>query len=338
MNIGKLSNEELKNLVFSRLPKLSERTLLGASIGADCAYISLGPKTLIASSDPITAGGMLSGTLAVHVSCNDIASTGVRPIGILIVILVPPHATESDLIRIVEQASASAQLLGVDIVGGHTEVTDSVNRFVVTTTAFGVSDTSSPKLIGKALPGDALIMTKSAAIEGTYIIANNHYDKIKGRVSDSLISQAKDLIQMISVVEDGFVAASCVDGRLASDGSAQSLVHLMHDTTEGGVLGAAYEMAEFSGIGLTVNQDSIPIHPATSALCEILDVDPLRLIGSGSMLIATSNPERVMRSLSDADIPSAHIGTFTESGYQLFDHHESAIPFLPPQKDHVYKL
>ena len=120
MNIGKLSNEELKNLVFSRLPKLSERTLLGASIGADCAYISLGPKTLIASSDPITAVAcFIALAFMFH------AMISLRRVFVdwyLIVILVPPHATESDLIRIVEQASASTQLLGVDIVGGHTEV------------------------------------------------------------------------------------------------------------------------------------------------------------------------------------------------------------------------
>ncbi|NLT11519.1 MAG: AIR synthase [Clostridiaceae bacterium] len=335
MNIGKLSNEELKNLVFSRLPKLSERTLLGASIGADCAFISLGSKTLIASSDPITAGGMLSGTLAVHVSCNDIAAAGVRPIGILIVILVPPHATESDLVQIVDQASASAKKLGVDIVGGHTEVTDSVNAFVVTTTSFGISDDSSPKIIGRALPGDSLIMTKTAAIEGTYIIAHNHYDKIHGIVDDSLISQAKEFIHRISVVEDGFVAASCLDDSLSAP---QSYVHLMHDTTEGGILGAAYEMAEFSGIGLSIEQGLIPVHPATSALCKACDVDPLRLIGSGSMLIATSNPARIISSLSDAGISSSRIGTFTDSGYRLFDELNNSIPFLPPQKDHVYKL
>lgn len=335
MNIGKLSNEELKNLVFSRLPKLSERTLLGANIGADCAFISLGSNTLIASSDPITAGGMLSGTLAVHVSCNDIAATGVRPIGILIVILVPPHATESDLIQIVNQASASAQTLGVDIVGGHTEVTESVNTFVVTTTAFGVSSDSNPKIIGKALPGDTLVMTKTAAIEGTYIIAHNHYGKIKGVVSDALVFQAKEFINRISVVEDGVVAASCIDESLPV---AKSCVHLMHDTTEGGILGAAYEMAEFSGVGLSIDQSLIPVHPATAALCEACDVDPLRLIGSGSMLIATSNPIRVMLSLSEAGIDSARIGTFSENGYQLLDHNGASIPFLPPQKDHVYKL
>ena len=67
------------------------------------------------------------------------------------------------------------------------------------------------------------------------------------------------------------------------------------------------------------------IHPATSALCEILDVDPLRLIDPARCLLPSIR--RVMRSLSDADIPSAHIGAFTESGYQLFDHHDPQFRF-----------
>ena len=74
MRIGKLTDEQLESLVLSRLPKLSSKTVSGAGIGADCAWLKTGENLLVTSSDPITAGGSESGTLAIHVSCNDIAA------------------------------------------------------------------------------------------------------------------------------------------------------------------------------------------------------------------------------------------------------------------------
>ena len=90
MKIGKLTDEQLQTLVLSRLPVLSATTLSGAGIGADCAWIKVGEDLMVTSSDPITAGGTEAGTLAIHVSCNDIAACGVRPAGILVVIIAPP--------------------------------------------------------------------------------------------------------------------------------------------------------------------------------------------------------------------------------------------------------
>ena len=94
MKTGKLTNEQLSDLVLSKLPPLSANTLVGADIGADCAWINMGDRLMVTSSDPITAGGMQSGTLTIHVSCNDIAACGVRPSGILIVLIAPNSATD----------------------------------------------------------------------------------------------------------------------------------------------------------------------------------------------------------------------------------------------------
>lgn len=349
MEIGKLTNEELRELVFAHLPEISDRTMIGASIGADCAWIDLGKQILVSSSDPITAGGMQSGTLAIHVSCNDIASTGVRPIGILIVLLAPANSTKDDIVRIVDQASTAAKELGVDIVGGHTEVTDAVNTFVVTSTAFGIINSESPYIPGKACSGDKLLMTKTAAIEGTWIIAMNHPDRIAGKVSDNLIKDARSFIKDISVVNEGELSGALSVGNVSDhpdiwDGSRSdannrsAAVNLMHDATEGGILGAAYEMAEYSGIGLKLYQDAIPIHPATREICQALSVNPLRLISSGSLLISTPHPDLVVDTLRTHNILCTEIGEFTDREFSLIDADEHAMLFDPPSRDQVYKL
>ena len=340
MRIGKLTNEELKDIVLSRLPKLSERTLIGANIGADCAWLDLGDKLLVTSSDPITAGGMQSGALSIHVSCNDIAACGIRPSAILTVLIAPPDCTKDDVIHIVEQASSTAKALGVDIVGGHTEISDSVNRFIVITTAFGIADKNSPIPRGVAMPGDSLVMTKTAGIEGTWIAAMEHEDQLAGKVSEDLLSEAKTFIHKISVVEDGVTACSLPDkdGAVNSRGIAYSSTHLMHDVTEGGVLGAAYEMADFSGIGVTVDLSKVPVAPCTKAICEVMNIDPYRLISSGSILVATADPDNLLDAMKKKGVPACVIGTFTKKEFKLSDVDGKEIEFLPPQTDELYKM
>ena len=342
MKTGKLTNEQLSSIVLSKLPKLSENTLVGADIGADCAWINMGDRLMVISSDPITAGGMQSGTLTVHVSCNDIAACGVRPSGILIDIIAPSSATEEDISEIVTQASAEAGKLGVDIVGGHTEVSDSVKTFVVISTAFGIVEKEHPVPRGKAMVGDKLIQTKMSGIEGSYIAATEHKSKLFGKVPSEYIDEASSYNKLISVVNEGAAAGELKSSSNETNryGYYYGAVDLMHDVTEGGVLGAAYEMAHFSGIGITVDESAIPISDASRAICKALNIDPLRLISSGSLLIASPEPDRVIKALNDVGVDAFVIGEFTEaeSGYKLTDINGRTNDMAPPGPDEIYRI
>ncbi len=342
MRIGKLTDEQLESLVLSRLPQLSSKTLSGAGIGADCAWLKTGENLLVTSSDPITAGGSESGTLAIHVSCNDIAACGVQPTGILIVIIAPPDATEDQISSIVDQASREAGKLGVDIVGGHTEVSDCVNRFVVISTAFGVVEKGSPVPLGHALPGDKLIITKTGAIEGSFIAANEHADKLEGRIPKEFIDEAKTYSELISVVKEGTVLGPLVSstGALRDDGFPRSCVNLMHDVTEGGVEGAAFEMADFSKTGVTLDRRLVPFTDCSRAICDALELDPYRLISSGALMIASSEPDRVIAALESAGIKATVIGEFTDSseGAKTIGTDGVARPMPAPSADEIYKI
>lgn len=340
MRIGKLTNQELHEIVLSRLPALSARTVTGANIGADCAWINMEPNMLVASSDPVTAGGMQSGRLAIHVSCNDIAACGVHPVGILLVVIAPPQTSREDLLQIIDQASDTAVQLGVDIVGGHTEISDAVNRFVVTTTAFGIVNPMDPVPFGKAMPGDTLLMTKTAAIEGTWIAVMEHEEKLRGVLTEAQFAEARMFLDQLSVVSEGVLAVSCCSSP-APDKKKQGLksaVHLMHDATEGGILGAAYEMAEFSGTGLFIDAAAIPVHPVTLSVAKALDLNALRLISSGSLLIATPEPDVIISRLLESNISCTAIGLFTKDGFTMKDHHQVQIQLLPPESDELYKM
>lgn len=342
MRIGKLTDEQLESLVLSRLPQLSSNTLSGAGIGADCAWLKTGENLLVTSSDPITAGGKESGTLAIHVSCNDIAACGVKPTGILIVIIAPPSATEEEIVSIVDQASREAKKLGVDIVGGHTEVSDCVNRFVVISTAFGVVEKGSAVPLGHAMPGDKLIITKSAAIEGSFIAANEHSDRLEGKIPAEFIEEAKTYNELISVVKEGTVLGPLASDtcELREDGFMRSCVNLMHDVTEGGVEGAAFEMADFSKTGVTLDQRLVPFTDCSKAICEALELDPFRLISSGALMIASREADKVIDALAAVGIKATVIGEFTEKseGAKTIGLDGVARPMPAPSADEIYKL
>lgn len=342
MKIGKLTDEQLQTLVLSRLPVLSATTLSGAGIGADCAWIKVGEDLMVTSSDPITAGGTEAGTLAIHVSCNDIAACGVRPAGILVVIIAPPSATEDDIRMTVDQASREAQSLGVDIVGGHTEISDSVKKMIVVSTAFGMVRKGGCVPLGKAMPGDSLIMTKTGAIEGSFIAANEHKDKLSGKVSEEDIKEALSYKNLISVVDEGSAcgALRSSSGKKREDGFDLSAVNLMHDVTEGGVFGAAFEMADFSKTGVVIDKRLVPFTKATSSICSALGLDSFRLISSGSLMIASPEPEKVIGELGKQGVSASVIGRFTEAdeGKYYVENDGSYVKLSPPGADEIYSI
>ena len=103
MQTGKLSPEELKRIVFPYLGYQRPDVLLRAGIGEDSAIIDFGDWVCVLSTDPITGAARNAGWLAVHVSCNDVASNGAEPVGVLVTLLLSEHAEEGDLQELMGQ-------------------------------------------------------------------------------------------------------------------------------------------------------------------------------------------------------------------------------------------
>jgi hydrogenase expression/formation protein HypE len=325
MRIGKLSDADLRRLVLDRLPKDGARTVTGPGTGLDCAIVRTGEGEGLAvlTCDPITGADAGLGRLAVNVACNDIAAAGLSPRCLLLSIIAPPTADPERIAGIVDEASAAAAALGVDIVGGHTEVSDAVTRFVLHTTAVGFSQGRPVLSAACAQHGDALLMTRTAGIEGTAILAADRAAALATSLSAEELRAAAAFAERLSVVADGLAAATAG-------------AHAMHDATEGGVLGAAWEMASAAGLGLAVDADAIPVDPLTARLCAALSIDPLRLIASGSMLIATDRPDAVAAALAAAGIPSARIGTFARDAKLVLRRNGSESPLEAPGPDELF--
>lgn len=324
MKSGKLPSDVLEKRILSSFRFKREEVLVRSKVGEDCSVLDFGEYACVVSTDPITGASNEIGRLAVHISCNDVAANGVEPFGLLFTILAPEGTTLEVLQDIVRQAAEEAASLKVEIIGGHTEITPAVNRIVVSTTAIGRAAKDRVVTSSGAKPGDYIILTKWAGLEGTAIIAHDFEKRLRGRMDDALLESAQAMMGHISVVKEGMIA-----GKMGATA--------MHDVTEGGVLGALWELAEASGVGLRIYEDKIPVRPETRTICEEFGLNPLKLISSGCMLITCRDGQGMLEALNREGIPASIIGEVVEEGRTLVSG-EREEPIDPPESDELYKV
>lgn len=326
MKIGKLSSEDLQDLIIGKINYKNDEVYLKPTIGEDCAAISFGDYACVVSTDPITGTASEVGKLAVHISCNDVASSGIRPIGLLLTILVPESTTKEELGYIMEQASEEADKVGVDIIGGHTEVTNAVNRVVVSSTAIGKQLKSKLVKTSGAQVGDGIIVTKSAGLEGTGIIGYEKEEELLTFMSLEEVQTCKEMLDQVSVVPEGVI---CGEFGVTS----------MHDVTEGGVLGALWEVCEASKAGCEIIEDRIIIKTVTQKISTFYKIDPLKLISSGTMLITVDDKkcDDLVALLNEKGIEATKIGRVKEKGFGL-KFKDSQREIESPESDELYKV
>lgn len=323
MRAGKLSPAALRERIFPYLGRRAD-VLVHAGIGQDCAVLDFGPSVCVATCDPITGAADHLGRLAVHVACNDLATTGAEPVGLLMTLLLAEATAEVDLDRIVRDAGSAARLIGVEIVGGHTEVTPGIPQSIVVTTAIGRAPRDGYVSAGGGRAGDVLLMTKSAGIEGTAILATDLAKRLQGLVDEATLVRARGFIDQINVVPEGRIGA-----RLGATA--------MHDVTEGGVLAGVWELADASQCGVRLDADAVPIARETQTICEALGIDPLALISSGAMLIAVSDPAPLQAALAEAGIGSAVIGALAP-GDRVVQRGGRWVELIPPDRDELWRV
>lgn len=320
MRVGKLTNEQLDRLILSKLKHTRKEVVITPGIGVDCTAVDMGGRLTVLSSDPITAAQTGIGRLSVNVCCNDAAAAGAEPIGLMVTLLLPPEITEQEIAALTDEMLKAAEAANVDIIGGHTEITASVNRIITCSTVIareGKNGTISPRGVKH---GDYVIMTKHAGLEGANIIVD-HLENVDDHLTKDEIDIAHSFSSQTNVVKEGLFAA---------DHGATA----MHDITEGGVLGAAWELYGASGVGIQLNKEAIPVHPVTEKLCKACQIDPLRLISSGSMLITCPNGDAMIEGLRNIGIDATIIGRAIGDGV----HFEDGTEIEPPDADELYKV
>lgn len=306
MRAGKLAPEKLHELILNQISTRRSDVLLHPGIGEDSAVIDFGEWVCVISTDPITGSSKGMGRLAVHVSCNDLASNGAEPIGVQVVLLLPEDITEDRIKEIMREVDRGAAELGIEVLGGHTEITSFVSRPIISTTAIGRARRDAFITSAGARPGDDVVITKGAGIEGTAIFANDYSGYlIQKGVRPETVERARQFMEELSVLKEGLLAA-----RMGATA--------MHDVTEGGIYGALFELAGASGAGFDLYADRVYIRPETAEICAALQMDPLGLISSGTMMITIPNGDALIAALAEMGIAASKIGTITAAGRRIW--------------------
>jgi hydrogenase maturation factor len=301
---GKVPPWILERCIFPYLGARRSEVIVRAGLGEDAAVFDPDGLLVAVSTDPITAAGKRMGWYAAHVALNDVAAGGARPLGLLATIILPPGHAPASLAELQRDLAEAAAGTGVEVLGGHTEFSDAVTRPIIVATGIGLIPRGARRGSAGGKPGDGLVLTKTAGLEGTAILASDYPDRLAGILSLAAMETARAMLAQISVVPEALLAA---------DNGATA----MHDVTEGGVVGAAWEMARASRTGFRLDRDRVPVAPVTATLAAALHFDPTRLIASGSLLIATPEPDGMVRVLAGAGIDASVIGALTPSGYRI---------------------
>lgn len=326
MEIGKVPENILKRSVFKQIHHHRREILVHPNVGEDCCALAVdGDYALVFSTDPITGTDKDIGRLAVHINANDIASSGAEPIGILVSIILSPDASENDLKQIMRDIEETCSELDIEIMGGHTEVSDVVKRTVINVTCVGKVRKDKFIPTGGLSVGDEIVMTKWAGVEGTSIIADKKSNILLKTLPEELIETAASYKKYLSVVPEAFIAA-------------EAGVHAMHDVTEGGIFGALWEIGEASGVGITADLRKIPIKQETVEICEVFGINPYMLISSGSMLIGCLHGNELVEKLAKKGISAAVIGRATESNDRVVINGEETRYLGPAVSDELYKI
>jgi hydrogenase maturation factor len=301
VDAGKLPNDILSELL-AKVRRQDPRVVLGPGIGRDAAVIDTGgPRLLVAKSDPITFATDLIGWYAVHVNANDLACMGARPSWFLATILLPEGASPELARSIFDQIQAACAELAIELVGGHTEITQRLERPIVAGALLGEVERDRLVSPGGARAGDALILTKGIAIEGTALLAREAAPTLErlGVPAETVQEAQRYLFQPgLSVQREAMAACQAV------------AVHAMHDPTEGGLATALYEMAEAACLGLSVREEAIQVLPLTHIVCGTAGLDPLGLLASGSLLVALADEDcpRALAAIEEAGVEARRIG------------------------------
>lgn len=274
--VGKIPASLLARLL-RRYARPAPGLIQGPGTGEDAAVLAAARGWLGFKADPITLVEKGSGAYVVDVNANDLATRGARPRWFLMTLLLPEGKTRpADVGAVFAEVDRACRRLGVTLCGGHTEVTAGLARPILAGAMLGTAETRRPLRTADARPGDALLLSKGIAVEGTCLVARARRRAIARRCGAALASRAAALLRRpgISIVREARLA-------LRAGG-----VRAMHDPTEGGLATALHELAEAAGVGVKVIEERIPVLPETRAVCGALGIAPLGLLASGALLVS----------------------------------------------------
>jgi hydrogenase maturation factor len=302
-DLGKVDRDFFEEYLYPNLGAGREDVRLGPSHGVDFGVVDVGGTALVVATDPVSVLPRLgldrAARFALDIVLADVAVSGVPPTHLTVSLSLPPGFDDESFGTFWRAWSDEAADLGVSVVAGHTARYDGCSfPWVGAATALAVGDHADVVRPDDARPGDDLLVTTGPAVETTGLLTSLFPDAVP------LSGAALDTAQA-RLAETGAVR----DARVVSE-AGRGGVHAMHDATEGGLLGAFFEMADAAGVRFDVDTDRVPWRPGVRRTAEALGFDPWTATTAGTLVVAVA-PDRsddVVAALDRAGTPAGVVG------------------------------
>ncbi len=305
---GKLSLTELERLVFPYLPRVEDNR----QVLLDYGSVQI-DGTMVVASDPVLGIPLqFYGFFAVHYSATDVAMALATPKYLSLGVYYPPGTKEDWLKATMKQLGEEAQLLDLQIIGGHTGGYDGLKTPLIATTCFGLLSEApeSPPMIQI---GDVIISVGPVGRETLWFLANVEPTNVDAILSRSQREEIANNLKPFSVVP-------------LVNALPREKITLLHDLAEGGLGSALFELQKATGLGISVKYNEIPWDEQGIQLFNFLEWNPLYCSSFGSFLIVTKHESSsaVLQALKRFDRKAAVIGTFTKKKHVLIESGEES--------------
>ncbi|HKZ23451.1 MAG TPA: AIR synthase family protein [Thermoplasmata archaeon] len=324
--MGKVSRSFFETVIARHLGRRRKDVLVGPANGVDVGVVQLPDgRALISTTDPIYIvppyGWERAAWFAFHILASDLTTSGVAPQYVTLDWNLPMDIEDDQIETMLRTIDRECRKYGAAIVTGHTgRYEGCAYPMVGGATFLAIAPKDGWVTADMARPGNRLIVTKTAALEATAILANTFVDLVEGKLGAATTTRARGLFESMSTVDDALAAAGV--------GLRKRGVWAMHDATEGGVRNAVWEMAQASGIGVDVDLSDVPIDPSVAEVSKVFEMDPLDAISEGTLLIAVEPDasEEVIARLKRKGILGVDIGAFTKKGGHCRDRGRALTP------------
>ncbi len=218
------------------------------------------------------------GCLSVHGTINDVAMAGARPLYLAAGFILEEGFALAELKRIVDSMARASRDAGVPIVTGDTKVVEAGkgDGVFITTTGVGVVPPGIETAGDRARPGDRIVVSGSVGDHGM-----------------AVMSQRESLAFGTELLSD----TAALHGLVAAMVEAVPELRVLRDPTRGGLATTLNEIAGQSGVGMLIDEASVPVKPQVAAACEFLGLDPLYVANEGK-LVAIVPPAQAERLLA----------------------------------------
>lgn len=303
---GKINANDFENIIFNNCGYDRSEVSVGPQFGVDVSVIDLpNGLAIAATSDPLSLipslGLQESAWLSVQLMANDMATTGFAPMYAQFVLNLPATFSTLEFNQYWQHVHSFSKEIGVAITGGHTGFIEGQNSTIA---GGGTFFTIAPKdeilVSKKAIVGNSILVTKQCAMSSTAILSMCFPETIKNKLGKEVYDEACSFFYKTTSLKDALTATK----------NNRKEITAMHDVTEGGVLGAIYEMAIASGNGAIIYNHKLPVGHIQNEVCNLFSIDPRRSIGAGSMIIACKkgSEENVIERLKKENIDCTLVG------------------------------